>query len=179
MPTEAPKLSYVEFLQALRNGSEVDRVSLLKSAIAKAGLSPEQEALVDLLFTSSDTREGSTGDDGPSDSGRPVMSKPIDASFCDEGKAADLQEELASLREANDTLAAALGACQYCWGGNRECGACEGQGRPGRFSPNMPLFRELIWPAVKKALAVRRQSGRTSATRPGRFGRPHRPGNAR
>ena len=74
--------------------------------------------------------------------------------------------ELHDLREVNDTLARALGACRLCWGGGEECDECGGRGWPGSSIPDASLFRELVAPAVDRAHAI------TRATRPGGRGTP-------
>jgi hypothetical protein len=177
MTTEASRLPYVELLKALRNSNADDQASALKAALAKAGLAPEHQALVDLLLTSNDETEASAGRGVSARHGYRGMSEPIDASFCDDKDSHDAQEELATLREVNDTLAAALGACRYCWGGNRECGACEGYGRAGYFPPNMALFRELVLPAVKRVFALRKESKGPNPTNRRKPDRAPRPGN--
>ena len=61
-----------------------------------------------------------------------------------------MKRELADLREVNDTLAAALGACPACWGGDEECSDCEGYGHPGSSRPDPALFQQLVVPAVRR-----------------------------
>lgn len=56
----------------------------------------------------------------------------------------------------NDTLAAALGACPKCWGGDDHCDACDGDGAPGAAAPDHHLFNELILPAVRRINQTRR-----------------------
>lgn len=56
--------------------------------------------------------------------------------------------ELEHLRDINDSLAAALGACYLCWGKNPLCELCGGSGHAGTFEPDQKLFRELIFPAL-------------------------------
>jgi hypothetical protein len=58
--------------------------------------------------------------------------------------------ELVQLREISATLAAALGACQRCWGTDPTCRRCDGDGAPGAFRPDVDLFRDLIAPAVQR-----------------------------
>ncbi|MEX2963019.1 hypothetical protein [Microbulbifer sp. TYP-18] len=62
----------------------------------------------------------------------------------------DLQRELADLRNVNDNLAAALGACADCWGADPDCEFCDGHGEAGCYQPDRRLFRELVAPAVKR-----------------------------
>lgn len=57
--------------------------------------------------------------------------------------------ELRDLRERNDSLAAALGACYLCWGEDSTCSHCRGRGRPGYVTPDKELFIEWVAPAVR------------------------------
>jgi hypothetical protein len=60
--------------------------------------------------------------------------------------------ELETLRERNDSLAEAVGACALCWGEDVLCPVCEGEGRPGFTMPDRELFTQLIAPAVRHFL---------------------------
>jgi hypothetical protein len=60
-----------------------------------------------------------------------------------------LANELNALRDREDILAEALGACCLCWGEDSQCRACRGRGRPGFAMPDEELFEELILPAVQ------------------------------
>jgi hypothetical protein len=61
----------------------------------------------------------------------------------------DLRVELEQLRERNDLLAAALGACYLCWGEDRDCPICQGTGRPGSMPPEGSLFTQYVGPALR------------------------------
>lgn len=77
----------------------------------------------------------------------------------DENSAAELSElrqyvkgmfaEIKLLRERNDSLAAAVGACCLCWGQNLECRSCRGRGGPGFCMPDESLFEEFVLPAIQ------------------------------
>jgi hypothetical protein len=56
--------------------------------------------------------------------------------------------EIKLLRERNDALAAATGACCLCWGQNLECRSCRGRGGPGFCMPDESLFEEFVLPAI-------------------------------
>jgi hypothetical protein len=60
-----------------------------------------------------------------------------------------LLTELELLRQRNDTLAAALGACCLCWGQNIDCRSCRGRGEPGFCIPDESLFEEFVLPAIR------------------------------
>lgn len=64
--------------------------------------------------------------------------------------ARSMYAELEELRERNDTLASALGACYLCWGEDFECEVCHGRGQPGSLLPDRTLFSELVAPAVRR-----------------------------
>jgi hypothetical protein len=65
-----------------------------------------------------------------------------------------LRGELEELREWNEALAAALGACARCWGEDPSCPGCQGSGSPGTAVPNRPLFTALVVPAVRRVQAA-------------------------
>lgn len=66
-----------------------------------------------------------------------------------------LSHELSTLRDREDILAEALGACCLCWGEDSQCRACRGRGRPGYAMPDEELFEELVLPAVQMLRARR------------------------
>jgi hypothetical protein len=67
-----------------------------------------------------------------------------------------LRDELEELRERQDRLALALGACADCWGEDPECEACGGVGTSGSFVPDPRLYRALVAPACR-AVGARRE----------------------
>jgi hypothetical protein len=69
-----------------------------------------------------------------------------------------LYRELAELRDRNDALAAALGACHLCWGNDPECEICNGGGRPGSSTPDRKLFTQFAVPAARR---LQRREGAT------------------
>jgi hypothetical protein len=66
-----------------------------------------------------------------------------------------VQNELSALRDREDILAEALGACCLCWGEDAQCRACRGRGRPGFSMPDEELFGEFVLPAVRMFRACR------------------------
>lgn len=68
--------------------------------------------------------------------------------------------ELEELRQRNDALAEALGACYLCWGEDSACEACNGNGQPGSAPPDKALFAQYVAPALQ-AMRVRRSDTMT------------------
>jgi hypothetical protein len=68
-----------------------------------------------------------------------------------------MQDELDELRERQDRLAAALGACAECWGEDLECEVCGGTGTPGAFVPDPRLYRAIVSPVCRAAGAGQRR----------------------
>lgn len=62
-----------------------------------------------------------------------------------------LYAEVEGLRERNQVLADALGACPRCWGEDRSCRTCRGRGQPGGRLPDAALFAAIVQPAVRRA----------------------------
>jgi hypothetical protein len=84
-----------------------------------------------------------------------------------------LYAELEELRQRNDTLSSALGACHLCWGEDAQCPECAGHASAGAWQPDPALFRELIVPAIRTARAASnggntfKKNGRPSTPRNG------------
>jgi hypothetical protein len=123
----------------------------LSSLLRHANLSAEQQAVVDVLFTMHGEEEQPAREEPTIERRRVAGISP-------------LQQELEDLREVNDTVAAALGACRFCWGGNRQCEECGGRGRAGSRVPDPDLFNEVVAPAVRRVCQERE-------SRPTRAGR--------
>lgn len=60
-----------------------------------------------------------------------------------------MKTELEELREMNDILAAALGACHMCWGAVSDCRNCGGRGDPGSRLPDKELYSFFVMPAIR------------------------------
>lgn len=69
---------------------------------------------------------------------------------------AAMRRDLASLRDHAAMTAAALGACDACWGFDPACPHCAGRGRAGFDSPDPVLYARLVAPAVRR---LRRDEG--------------------
>jgi hypothetical protein len=135
-------------LQILRDSRPAD--SKIAALAKRANLDPGQEAILNVLLglEQVDTPADSTGE--PAGIAASQMTRDL----------RDIEREINDLREVNDTLAAALGACPICWGGDRACETCDGYGRVGCFRPDPALFVRLVAPAVRRV--------RTSTTAGGR-----------
>lgn len=72
----------------------------------------------------------------------------------------ELRAALASAHGLLDELAAALGACAACWGGEDDCPACRGRGEPGWRMPDEELFDVLVAPAVARRARTNLGQGR-------------------
>src|ERR1700687_3153360 len=59
-----------------------------------------------------------------------------------------IRRELDQLRQRNDALAGALGACYLCWGTAVTCPTCHGGGLPGAYASDRALFNEFVSPVL-------------------------------
>ena len=153
----------LELIQMLAKGDGGS--GSLRQLLSLAQLTVEQHALVE-LFLSLDEDEPGHDETAAEEPRRYAYERPP----ADDAQARDLREltqEVADLREVNDTVAAALGACRACWGGDPGCPACAGQGRAGFAAPDPALFRELVIPAVRRARTLAREGDRTGFSRAG------------
>jgi hypothetical protein len=73
-----------------------------------------------------------------------------------------LSAELKVLRDRNDLLAAALGACCLCWGQDPDCRFCRGRGRPGFAAPDEAHIGEFVLPAIHMLRVQRAKNNRSS-----------------
>lgn len=131
-----------------------DGGSRLRQILAQASLGPQQQQLVELLLA----LDEESGDPGAASEEQRAPAT---------GRSDDVERELADLRTVNDTAAAALGACQVCWGGDPGCPVCAGRGRPGFAEPDPELFRKLVAPAVRRMRDLAGAAGRTGSARAG------------
>ena len=74
-----------------------------------------------------------------------------------------LRAELDQLREVNDALAAALGACYLCWGKDAGCAVCHGTGHPGTAMPDKQLFARFVAPTLR-TLQEEKEANRNKST---------------
>lgn len=138
--------------------------TLIKSLLAQSRLSAEQQSVVDLLTAFGPAGKATHSADSRDDSDivdiEPVAERGAGPPA---GRLADWRE-LRDLRQVNDTLAGALGACRVCWGGDTGCDVCGGRGRAGFAKPDLELFDELVAPALRRVLTMRR-AGRSDPYR--------------
>jgi len=66
-------------------------------------------------------------------------------------------DELQAMRDRNELLAQALGACPRCWGSEAACEICGGAGRAGSIEPNPPLFAKFVVPALRRMTEAQRR----------------------
>lgn len=117
--------------------------NLVKVLLARAKLPPEQASMVHTFLDSA--RNTGTDEKRPAAARTGRRGNDVHA----------MRQELKDLREVNDTVAAALGACPICWGGDGDCGECEGAGAPGSSAPDLKLFEELVTPAIRRVSSQR------------------------
>ena len=146
-----------ELLEMLAKGD--GSPSSLKQLLSLAPMSAEQHALVDLFLSLED-------DEGDAATTAPVDARRHATDGRDERRIRELTQELADLREVNDTVAAALGACGACWGGDPGCPSCAGHGRAGSAAPDPALFRELVVPAIRRVSTPGREGDRAGFSAP-------------
>jgi len=134
-------------LQAL--GGNTGGMGMLGKLLGQASLAPGQAELIEMFLSmqgqddADDDLDISPEDDWDDD--LPQLDRASDVPARERS-----QQELEALYEVNDTVAAALGACRYCWGGDEDCKNCSGDGHPGSQLPDKALFQELVLPALKR-----------------------------
>lgn len=172
-PTNARDSLQRTLIEALGKGELT--ASSLKDVLANVPMAADQRSLIELVMSldqpsgrtdaaEKDPREREVREPDAPASAAASHDEPDDEPSTDTRIAA-LKRELADLREANDTLARALGACHVCWGGDDDCPKCKGRGRAGSAAPNLELFRELVVPAVRRVRSLDR-TARPASRRP-------------
>ncbi|MEM7159322.1 MAG: hypothetical protein AAF799_41170 [Myxococcota bacterium] len=145
----------MELDSLLGQGSGALAASALPDALLplleQRGIAPDKAQLLAQLFAGS--RDTATSEDTPS-----VESM--------RRRIARLESVNEMLRDTNDALAAALGACEVCWGTDDDCEACEGHGTPGSSLPDPRLFSIFALPALRRVRAARKPSVHRGHRRP-------------
>ena len=127
-----------QVMEALKFGGGI---SALRPLLAESSLlSPEQHDVLELLEFIDEFDDSPADDADANESTNQQNSAELEA----------LRDEVTDLREVNDAVAAALGACRVCWGGDEFCPVCGGHGRPGANLPDLRLYKELVEPAVER-----------------------------
>lgn len=75
-----------------------------------------------------------------------------------------LYREYEILKERNEDLAAALGACPHCWGENSRCKICHGEGSPGYFTVDEEAFTEYVMPVLEQLGLLKHESNSVAQT---------------
>jgi hypothetical protein len=161
------------------------RTAVMQQLAGQEGLDPAVQS----LLSQSLAARGEDSDDGAGDTDRDDLDR-LDPDRDDRGPAgpgshdpeasrrrrralwllrerfADMQVELAELRERNDALAAALGACALCWGADPACDVCAGRGGSGRRPPQPAMFDYFVAPALRRRHDVHRHGSSVPRSRP-------------
>lgn len=143
-------------IEALANGAR-GRASL-REILEHAPMAADQKSMVEFLLSLDEQGKAAPPSPEPSGPGE-------EASAADGERIRGLKQELADLREVNDTVAAALGACRVCWGGDAACPGCAGRGRAGSTLPDPALFKELVVPAVRRVRSLEPRVARPASRR--------------
>lgn len=140
-------------LDALASGGDGNEIL---QSLAGGSLPPAASLIASLLKKDAAGMDDTGSYDEDADEIERLLAIAESDTFGPEDASDEEDDELEALREVNDTLAAALGACPHCWGGNPGCETCGGQGATGAMDPDEKLFAELILPAVRRFGATRR-----------------------
>jgi hypothetical protein len=136
---------YQALLGLLAGGQQAAdaRSKLTEVLSADQRMDPAMRALLSQVITD----EGKTQPDAPRDVGDRATESRRSRSL--RHRMSAMRAELQELREHNDGLAAALGACYQCWGNDARCEVCRGTGRAGTFEPDRRLFKKFVSPAIR------------------------------
>lgn len=149
-----------KLLQEILSGG-ADSSALIKMLAGRSDLSPEYKSLLDVLSV---VNKAAVEEDAyiidadapvAADHQRRKSRRPVRDGNVYEIR--DYKRELRDLRTVNDTVAAALGACAVCWGGDDECEECFGDGQAGSAVPDRELFEELVVPAIRQMRAAKQR----------------------
>ncbi|AUT75535.1 hypothetical protein C2L64_44970 [Paraburkholderia hospita] len=163
-----PELDTAALLQAFTGGT-ADPMSLLMSQFGGAAAEDPKLGMLMQLLTqrSTDTVENVQNDEAQNvESGpkEPVVTRSECARRMRElsDTAKQIYAELEILRERNDALAAAVGACFLCFGTDSLCEECGGRGVPGSRMPEPAAYRLYVMPAMRRAQRPKRTYASTT-----------------
>lgn len=150
-----PALAVLSALQA----TGADRSTALIGALAGQAGGPNIDMLIKLL--------GNTDEDSI-ERQRDELREEIRAEHAEaiaelSDAAKRLFDEREHARARIESLAAALGACPICFGGDVLCDTCHGAGTPGARAPDPIEFNRYVAPAIKR---VREALRRAAVRRP-------------
>jgi len=140
----------------------------LMQLLASQSGNPTTSMLASLLMNGLGEEDEVATDDDADDNGFAEIDRLLSFAEADQAfdtPGSDTDEEVEALREVNDTLSSALGACSRCWGGDENCRACGGDGAPGSALPDQRLFNELILPTVRRINQSRHAGSKTAPQR--------------
>lgn len=127
----------------------------LQGLLAAEQLDPRTRMIAQLLMS---RRAEEQDDDAP-----PARSAPTDRERRMARKLKVMRAEIERLRDLQEALADALGACPDCFGDDADCRECAGHGVPGSAEPDRELFQRVVVPAMRRADAARHREARSRA----------------
>ena len=156
---------YQALLGMMAGGQQgVDRQQVLTQLLSEQGVDPATQQLLSQAFAQNTGGEAADDTEDGDDDRRATRERQTVRRLRPHLQA--VEAELDELREHNDRLAAALGACYVCWGEDPDCDECGGDGRPGSSLPDRRLFNALVAPAIRTVRAERqRRQARPSERR--------------
>lgn len=143
-------------LTMIASGASLDAVGLNDLIAEHADSNPQAKMLMQVLARRQQvesTAEGREEEDDDSSIIVEGIPRRERYSAHESWETKQMRAELDELRERNELMAAALGACHVCWGTDRDCPECRGRGRPGAGRPDMELFKQIVAPAVRRVRA--------------------------
>ena len=134
----------LEQLMAARSGSGPDATALLSEH------EDPRVRLLAQLWSKAEAEKASEPAAGEAGEEEPRSAESLRAELRLQRQMRSLLLEVEHLREVNDNLAAALGACYLCWGDDPDCAICRGRGVPGAGPPDPELFAHYVSPVIRR-----------------------------
>jgi hypothetical protein len=156
-PVGEPMSDLYQALLGMMTGGQqgLDRQQLLTQLLTEQGVDPTTQQLLSQAFAQSSRGEEADDTEDLDDDRLATRRRRAVRRLRRHLQA--VEAELDELRERNDCLAAALGACYECWGEDPDCDICGGDGRPGSSLPDRRLFKEIVDPAIRAVQAERQR----------------------